>query len=206
VIGDVGGASVGPCAVRATFADWCGGLVPAASGLRLAEIGTFTLAGVLAGAVGVAEIFQSVRGGTPMACRRSIGLDLWDLHRDWLRGGSALSPERLPSEIWILGMGNLGQAYLWTLGLLPYGRNPARLVLQDTDIVALSNLSTSMLTTRSTRQLRHHHGGFSGSQLQTAFGIPNLHAGKIPAAPGAAHDVCIAAMRDRRTVYDVRLV
>jgi hypothetical protein len=63
VIGDVGGASVGPCAVRATFADWCGGLVPAASGLRLAEIGTFTLAGVLAGAVGVAEIFQSVRGG-----------------------------------------------------------------------------------------------------------------------------------------------
>jgi ThiF family len=149
VIGDVGGASVGPCAVRATFADWCGGVVPAASGLRLAEIGTFTPAGVLAGAVGVAEIFQSVRGGTPMACRRSIGLDLWDLHRDWLRVESAPSPERLPSEIWIVGMGNLGQAYLWTLGLLPYGRNTARLVLQDTDVVALSNLSTSMLTTRT---------------------------------------------------------
>lgn len=149
VIGDVDGADVEPLALRATFADWCGGVVPAASGLRLAETGSFTPAGVLAGAIGVAEIFQRVRGGTPMACRRSIGLDLWDLHRDWLRGGSAPSPEHLPSEIWIVGMGNLGQAYLWTLGLLPYGRNAARLILQDRDVVALSNLSTSMLTTRA---------------------------------------------------------
>jgi hypothetical protein len=149
VIGDVGGADVEPLALRATFADWCGGVVPAASGLRLAETGTFTPAGVLAGAIGVTEIFQRVRGGTPMACRRAVGLDLWDLHRDWLGGGNAPSPERLPSEIWLVGMGNLGQAYLWTLGLLPYERNTARLVLQDTDVVGLSNLSTSMLTTRT---------------------------------------------------------
>lgn len=149
VIGNVSGADVEPLALRATFADWCGGVVPAARGLRLAETGTFTPAGVLAGAIGVAEIFQRVRGGTPMACRRAVGLDLWDLHRDWLGGGSAPSPERLPSEIWLVGMGNLGQAYLWTLGLLPYERNTARLVLQDTDVVALSNLSTSMLTTRT---------------------------------------------------------
>jgi hypothetical protein len=121
------------------------GVVPAASGLRLAGTGSFTPAGVLAGAIGVAEIFQRVRGGTPVACRRAIGLDLWDLHRDWLRGRSAPLPEHLPSEIWIVGMGNLGQAYLWTLGLLPYGRNAARLILQDTDVVALSNLGTSML-------------------------------------------------------------
>jgi hypothetical protein len=149
VIGDVGGADVEPLALRATFADWCGGVVPVASGLRLAETGAFTPAGVLAGAIGVAEIFQRVRGGTPMACRRAVGLDLWDLHRDWLRGISAPLPEYLPSEIWIVGMGNLGQAYLWTLGLLPYERNTARLILQDTDVVALSNLSTSMLTTRT---------------------------------------------------------
>ncbi len=149
VIGDVGGADVEPLALRATFADWCGGVVPVASGLHLAETGAFTPAGVLAGAIGVAEIFQRVRGGTPMACRRAVGLDLWDLHRDWLRGSSAPLPEYLPSEIWIVGMGNLGQAYLWTLGLLPYERNTARLILQDTDVVALSNLSTSMLTTRT---------------------------------------------------------
>jgi hypothetical protein len=119
VISDLSGAELEPLALRTTFADWCGGVVPAASGLRLAETGTFTPAGVMAGALGVAEIFQRARGGTPMACRRAVGLDLWDLHRDWLRGGSAPSPEQLPSEIWIVGMGNLRQAYLWTLGLLP---------------------------------------------------------------------------------------
>lgn len=124
VIDDVGGADMEPLALRATFADWCGSVVPAASGLRLAETGAFTPAGVLAGAVGVAEIFQRVRGGTPMACRRAIGLDLWDLQRDWLRGESAPSPTRLPSEIWIVGMGNLGQAYLWTLGLCLTDRAP----------------------------------------------------------------------------------
>jgi hypothetical protein len=84
-----------------------------------------------------------------MACRRAVGVDLWDLHRDWLKGRNGPSLERLPSEIWMVGMGNLGQAYLWTLGLLPYGRNTVRVVLQDTDVVALSNLSTSMLTTRA---------------------------------------------------------
>ena len=148
VIGTIGSADLEPLALRVTFADWCGGVVPTSSGLRLAQTGVFTPAGVLAGALGVAEIFQRVRGGAPKACRRAVGFDLWDLHRDWLKGGSGPSLELLPSDIWMVGMGNLGQAYLWTLGLLPYGHNALRVVLQDTDVVAPSNLSTSMLTTR----------------------------------------------------------
>jgi hypothetical protein len=147
-IGDVAAARLEPLAIRATFAHWCGGTVPAASNARLAETGIFTPAGVLAGALGVSEIFQRVRGGTPMACRRAVGLDLWDLRRNWLRGEDAPAPDRLPSAAWFVGMGNLGQAYLWTLGLLPYGEEAAELVLQDTDILAPSNLSTSVLTTR----------------------------------------------------------
>jgi len=154
VIGTIGSTHLEPLALRVTFADWCGGIVPASSGLRLSETGVFTPAGVLAGSLGVAEVFQRVRGGTPMACRRAAGLDLWELQRDWLKGGSGPSLERLPSEIWMVGMGNLGQAYLWTLGLLPYGHNALRVVLQDTDIVALSNLSTSMLTTRTMLRMK----------------------------------------------------
>lgn len=148
VIGTIGSADLEPLASRVTFADWCGGVVPASSGLRLAETGVFTPAGVLAGSLGVAELFQRARGGTPIACRRAVGLDFWDLRRDWLKGASGPSLDRLPSDIWMVGMGNLGQAYLWTLGLLPYGHKALRVVLQDTDVVAPSNLSTSMLTTR----------------------------------------------------------
>ncbi len=146
-IGDVDDLGLEPLAIRATFAEWCGGVVPVASHVRLAETGAFTSAGVLAGALGVSEIFQRLRSGTPMACRRAVGLDLWEPDRDWRRGETARVLDRLPSSAWLVGLGNLGQAYLWTLGLLPYGSEAAELVLQDVDVLAPSNLSTSLLTT-----------------------------------------------------------
>lgn len=146
VIGDVYGHDLEPLAIRATFAAWCGGVAPAASGVRLAETGEFTPAGVLAGALGVSEIFQRLRGGNPAPCRRSAGVDLWQPERDWREAGDAPALERLPSGAWLVGLGNLGQAYLWTLGLLPYGPEDLDLVLHDTDVIAPSNLSTSLLT------------------------------------------------------------
>jgi hypothetical protein len=142
-------ADLEPMALRVAYSHWCGGVVPASSNVELARGGRFTPAGVLAGALGVGEIFQRVRGQTPMACRRATGLDLSDFSRDWLRGEDAAAVDRLPSSLWLVGMGNLGQAFLWTLGFLPYGLEPPHLVLQDTDIIAGSNLSTSLLTART---------------------------------------------------------
>ena len=74
VVGDVKPDGIERLAVRATFAEWCGGVVPFASGVRLAETGDFIPAGVLAGGIAITEIFQRLRGGTPMACRRAAGL------------------------------------------------------------------------------------------------------------------------------------
>jgi hypothetical protein len=148
VIGDVQMAGLDPLAIRATFSNWCGGVVPAASNTCLSEAGVFTPAGVLAGALGVSEIFQRVRGNTPMACRRLLGFDLWDLRRDWLQAEDAPKLDRLPSGAWLVGLGNLGQAYLWTLSLLPYGEESPAFVFQDIDLLAPSNVSTSLLTQR----------------------------------------------------------
>jgi hypothetical protein len=153
-IGNADSTEMEPLAIRATFAEWCGGIVPVASRVRLAENGSFTPAGVLAGALAVSEIFQRLRGGMPMACRRAAGIDLWQPGRDWLRGETAAALDRLPSAAWLVGIGNLGQAYLWTLGLLPYGADAPQLVLQDTDVLAPSNLSTSLLTTTERLGLR----------------------------------------------------
>ena len=57
---------------------------------------------------------------------------------------------QLPSKIWLIGLGHLGQAYLWTLGFLPY-KNPSdvELVLQDFDKLVEANDSTSLLTDSS---------------------------------------------------------
>lgn len=146
VIGDWSGPIDDPLAVRATAGAWAGGSVTVASGVRLDEAGDFTPAGALAGTLAVGEVFQRLRGGQPMACRRAAGIDLWAPERDWRTGGDAPALERLPASAWLIGLGNLGQANLWMLGLLPYSEDTCQLVLQDFDHLAPSNLSTSLLT------------------------------------------------------------
>jgi hypothetical protein len=136
-------------AVRTTFDGWTGGIVPVhAQELRLAERQEFIPSGVLSGAIAVAEAFQHLRGGNPAAGRRKAGLSLWRPETDW-QDRQAVGPviTRLPSALWLIGLGNVGQAYLWTIGLLPYENpNEVQLVLQDYDVLAPSNDSTSLLT------------------------------------------------------------
>ena len=140
-------------AVRATFDGWCGGVVPLDQGLGLSERQECVPAGVLAGALGVSEAFQYVRGGNAVAGRRDVGLSLWqpEVETNWLTA-SEQGPklERLPASAWLIGLGHLGQAFLWTLGLLPYASpEDVNLVLQDFDKLVKANDSTSLLTTRA---------------------------------------------------------
>ena len=52
----------------------------------------------------------------------------------------------LPKSLWLVGLGHLGQAYAWTLGMLPYPADGRpHLVLQDFDKATKSNLSTCLL-------------------------------------------------------------
>lgn len=136
--------------VRTTFDGWCGGVVPIDDGRGLNERNEFTPAGVLAGALAVSEAFQYVRRCNVQAGRRAIGLSLWqpDTMSPWL-DNHEIGPqlELLPSKLWLIGLGHLGQAYLWTLGFLPY-KSPSNveLVLQDYDVLVAANDSTSLLT------------------------------------------------------------
>ena len=153
VIGDgQAGLPVGEFAVRATFDGWSGGVVPLDDPCRLPERQQFVPAGVLAGALAVSEAFQFVRGGNAAAGRRDVGLSLWfpDPETSWLHGERGPTVDKLPSRAWVVGLGHLGQAFLWTLGLLPYAE-PAevQLVLQDYDTLVEANESTSLLTTQA---------------------------------------------------------
>jgi hypothetical protein len=108
---------------------------------------------VLAGALAVSEAFQHVRGGNATAGRRDVGLSLWrpEPEVSWL-SNEAVGPELrlLPTKLWLLGLGHLGQAFLWTLGFLPYAdASELALVLHDFDTLVEANNSTSPLT---------HHG------------------------------------------------
>lgn len=134
--------------LRLSFDGWCAAVTPPED-TPLPEESEFTIAGVTAGALGVSEAFQWVRGKQIEAGRRPVALSLWKPELNPFRDAEASgpTPSFLPAAAWIIGLGHLGQAYLWTLGMLPYPM-PAKLglVLQDTDVLAPSNISTSVLT------------------------------------------------------------
>ena len=99
------------------------------------------LAGIVAGAAAVAHAFAKLRNVEyPVVST----FDLWPM------SGNGDAPPfgstYLPGSIWLLGLGNLGQAIMWSLSALPYP-NPSqvKLVLQDADRISAENWGTSIL-------------------------------------------------------------
>ena len=140
-------ASPAPC-WRLTWEGWRGGVIPARRDQRLAESDAIAIAPALAAAVCAAEAFSCHAGDHPMAGRRAAGLSLWQPGHDWL-AAEPMEPALayLPSRLWLIGLGNLGQAFAWLLALLPYDDPAAvQLLLQDFDRIAPSNDSTSLLS------------------------------------------------------------
>jgi hypothetical protein len=137
--------------IRTVHAGWRGGFVPAHSEMAPIEGVTMQLSPMLAAALAVNEAFFFARTGNTAVGRRPVGLSLWNPQSDsdWLTD-TAGEPELryLPTRLWLIGLGHLGQAYMWGLGLLPYPDAASlSLVLQDVDIITPSSESTSILTT-----------------------------------------------------------
>ena len=131
-----------------TWNGWCGGVAESA-GAEPCEP-AIPLAGVVAGALGVSEMFQHMLG-SPVAGRRTVGLSLWRPDLDW-RSPEALGPalQYLPNGIWLLGLGHLGQANAWSIGCLPYELpEELEVFLVDFDVIVEANRSTGLLTTQA---------------------------------------------------------
>jgi len=100
------------------------------------------ISGVLAGAMALAEVFRRHVLGDLRAARRALRLSAWGPSEP---ADAAL--RFLPADLWLLGLGNLGQANLWVLGLLPYwDSSKVRLLLQDFDVAGIENLDVQVLT------------------------------------------------------------
>jgi len=167
--------------IRTAVHGWRGGILPIHSELTPGPGPAMPLAGMLSAAFAINEAYLFAAGGAPTAGRRAVGLSLWNPSpdADWLE----IDPEEpalayLPSRLWLIGLGHLGQAYLWGLGLLPY-RNPGdvSLVLQDVDTITPSTDSTSILSDsamvhqKKTRAMAAwaERRGFSAAILERRF-------------------------------------
>jgi hypothetical protein len=104
------------------------------------------IAGIASAALGVSEAFQFVTGAIGPG-RRDVGVSLWNPEVDW-RSEEATGPmlSRLPSKLWLLGLGHLGQGYAWSIGWLNYADpGSVHIALVDDDIVEGGNDATGML-------------------------------------------------------------
>jgi hypothetical protein len=126
---------------------WRGGVVPAEQRVTLESPHDFVLGGVLAGALGVAKGFMRISGLSSRFVDEPQGLSLWRPDLDWRSPESdGPSLDFLPLNLWLLGLGHLGQAYVWTLGLLPYPRTkPPMVFLQDFERVVAGNWNAGLL-------------------------------------------------------------
>jgi hypothetical protein len=132
---------------QVTWDGWRSGVIPLRDGARLRERGNVRLAPVLASAIALSEAFQFF-DKRPLAGKRATGISLWRPGGDWREDDPTEQPlVYLPRSLWMLGLGNLGQAYLWSLGVLPFpDRQKPELILQDFDIISAANDSTSVLS------------------------------------------------------------
>lgn len=123
---------------------WCDGWRAGLAETTTAEwgIGDNPLAGIAAGALGVARAFDCERGICPGL---KTEVDLWPTTS--ARGQAPFFGDVfLPGALWLIGLGNLGQAFLWALSALPYDDpSSVSVVLQDCDRVTEENWATSVL-------------------------------------------------------------
>lgn len=137
-------APVGKPVLYLTWHGWTGGVVQCAESLLHSD-GTVP-AGIMTAGLGVSEIFQQQLGAA-VPGRRDVGLSLWRPDLDW-RANEAIGPplQYLPASLWLLGLGHLGQAYAWTLGMLPYATpKDVQLALMDFDVIVEGNSATQLL-------------------------------------------------------------
>jgi hypothetical protein len=131
---------------RLQWAGWRGGVVPA-SWPAAASCDAISLAPAMAAAACVGEVFAWHAGDHEMAGRRASGLSIWNPGAAWMEPDPTEPMLRhLPALLWLIGLGNLGQAFAWSLASLPYpDGTKTMLMLQDFDKMGVSNDSTSLL-------------------------------------------------------------
>lgn len=108
-----------------------------------------SLGAVASASLAVYQAFCKVFNVNDSEMNLNYGISLWNLNleRDWFKDeNEGPANPNLPRNVWALGLGHLGQAYLWTLGLMPYKNlKDTQILLQDKDIVGIENIGSQVL-------------------------------------------------------------
>lgn len=142
-----GNAEATDRALRVTFDGWMAKVGPAAGIERLQEREYCSLSGILAASIAISELFLQCAEVSIAAGRRTFALSLWRPELP-ISDPEALGipVQFLPRRLWTLGLGHLGNAYLWSLATLPYlDPGEVEFFLNDYDKIEEDNVETSLL-------------------------------------------------------------
>lgn len=141
---------VGRCrtpAVRTSLEPWAAGWSFGIGSVPASRYAVFAPACIAAASLAVSEAFSLLRKDNPYAGRRPLSLSLWSMKADAAQPQDAFDTAAC-GDLWIVGLGHLGQAYCWTLSMMERS-SFTRLVLQDVDVITQSTLTTSVLSSPS---------------------------------------------------------
>lgn len=135
-------------AIRVVCTGWRAGIVPGNDTLALSSGSDFATGGIAAAGLAVARAFSESVGIAEGSLSYRSGISLWRPDLPWTdiqAEGPTL--ESVPKKLWILGLGHLGQAFLWNMGMLPYPSGSDGVIfLQDFDRLIAANLGAGLLS------------------------------------------------------------
>lgn len=141
-----------PLAVRIEVEGWRAAVSPPSEPRKLDARSAIPPAGILGAALALSEVFSARMGLHPEAARRHLSVSLWEPGRTCRWGAAPPDPELLylPTELAVIGLGHLGQAYVWAIASLPYSRpESVEIVCHDRAMLSEENISTCLLVTPS---------------------------------------------------------
>jgi hypothetical protein len=148
-------ASIDDNRVQIVCNNWQAGILSDNETCPFDQAGNIPTAGIFAGGYAVCQAFMKLAGINIAALDKSAGISLWrpDLH--WLDAAAGGPfPIFLPRKYWVLGLGHLGQAYCWNIGLLRYNKQEeVTLLLQDDDSIVPGNWSAGLLTEKGVKEI-----------------------------------------------------
>jgi hypothetical protein len=130
--------------VRCWWGRWCSGVLPSWDARTLGESWN-PLAGSYSGALAIREIFANVLGRRDNP-RESI-ISLWEPWQKIEDADEGPTTVYVPKNMWLVGLGHLGQGFLWNLGMLSV--HGEKIILQDYQRAGVENEATGLLTNSS---------------------------------------------------------
>jgi hypothetical protein len=122
--------------------------------------------------------------GYPRSGSRVSIVSLWEPWLDPETAAAGPAEVYIPPKLWFIGLGHLGQGFLWNLGLLPV--RGSRAVLQDDQTVGEENEATGLAAKPARSNIRSNRSATESAVREASVSAASMI---MPIRPGSARSL-----------------